>query len=174
MEKKKKTSWSEILLYIYLSGVVLFIFLGPTPRRVGGRGYGSKQKACYSNIRIIQGALEMYNMDVDTMMSTLDQRILIEEKYMKSTHELECPETSIGGTYSGENLTEDGEIICSYHGGLIAPGPFDNGTTIKGKKTREQIEKERKIYIDHCITRIPFSFFWPLLSYPDALTTFCK
>ena len=169
---KKKTTISEILLYIYLTGAVLFIFLGPVVQRVGGVGYGSKQKSCYSNLRIIQGAVEMYNMDTETMMNRLDQRPLREGKYLKATEDIVCPDKEIGGTYSGENLTEDAEIICSYHGGLIVAGPYDGDSNIK--KTRKLIEYERKKYMSDCLNRIPYALFWPLFSYPDALTTYCK
>ena len=175
---KKKTGCFETLFYIYLIGAVLFIFLGPVPRRVGGRA-SSPQKACYSNIRVLQGAVEMYNMDVEPMMTTLDQELLREGHYIKSDEDLVCPKTEIGGTYSGENLTDDGEIICSYHGGLIEAGPYDAeyGAGVdktKIKKTKKQIEYERSKYFTDCMNRIPYTFFWPLFSYPDGLTTFCK
>ena len=72
---KKKSIFSTVLLYIYLIGVVGFIFLGPKLNYKKGGGH-SRIKACYSNIRVLQGAVEMYNMDVVTMMTTLDQSLI--------------------------------------------------------------------------------------------------
>jgi hypothetical protein len=176
---KKKKSFRDLLLYIYLTGAVLFIFLGPVKQTIGGRGPGSPQKRCYSNLRVIQGAVEMYNMDVSTMMTTLNQEVLREGKYIKSDKDLVCPMTEIGGTYSGEDLTDNGEIICSYHGGLMAVGPYDldymeGADKTKIKKLKKQIEYERRKYYQDCVNRIPYSFFWPLFSYPDGLTTYVK
>ena len=43
----------------------------------------ARLKACFSNILILQGALEMYNMDHIVMMKELDIPTLIKEKYLK-------------------------------------------------------------------------------------------
>ena len=72
---KKKSIFSTVFLYIYLIGVVGFIFLNlliPSFKRVH---HSSRDKVCYSNIRVLQGAVEMYNMDIETMMTTLEQSI---------------------------------------------------------------------------------------------------
>jgi hypothetical protein len=155
---KKKSIFSTVFLYIYLIGVVGFIFLGPklNYKRGGGRSW---IKACYSNIRVLQGAVEMYNMDVETMMTTLDQSILMERKYIKSSYELVCPERSKGGTYHGDHLTDDGEIICTYHGGLIAKGPYEADKPSLREKRKAEIQE----YLKDCLERIPFALAWPLL-----------
>ncbi len=130
---KKKSIFSNVFLQIYLAGIVIIIFLNlliPSFKRVH---HSARDKACYSNIRVLQGAVEMYNMDIETMMTTLDQSILRESLYIKASNDLICPETSKGGTYSGEHLTDDGEIICSYHGGLIAKGPYNKEQEIKNQ-----------------------------------------
>ena len=43
----------------------------------------ARQKACYSNIRVLTGAVEMYNMDHSIMMKELDFNTLIQEHYLK-------------------------------------------------------------------------------------------
>ncbi len=155
---KKKSIFSTVLLYIYLIGVVGFIFLGPKLHYKKGGGH-DRVKACYSNIRVIQGAVEMYNMDFETMMTTLDQSLLREGRYIKSSTDLVCPETSKHATYSGDNLTDDGEIICSYHGGLISKGPYDKvKESQKAKESKNQIVNKILPYLVNFLN----SLFWPL------------
>ena len=153
---KKKSIFSNVFFLIYIAGFIIITFFDPSAsfRRVH---HSARDKACYSNIRVIQGAVEMYNMDHRTMMTTLDQSLLIEEKYIKSPYPLTCPETSKGGKYSGEHLLDDVEIICSYHGGLIAEGPYD-----KDKELQNQIVYKVQKYLEECIERAPYALLWPV------------
>ncbi len=61
---------------IIINCCLFFIFLACN--QVYARTPFARDKACFSNIRVIQGAVEMYNMDVATMMRTLDMDVLIE------------------------------------------------------------------------------------------------
>ena len=73
----------------------------------------SRSKACFSNIRVIQDAVEIYNMDVDSMMRTLDIDALIEGNYLKgkpSPPETSCEYLNVG------DLDSYGFVICKYHG----------------------------------------------------------
>ncbi len=73
----------------------------------------ARMKACYSNMRVLQGAVEMYNMDHSTMMSNLDIPTLVKEHYLKSEPgkpEPECDYYNVG------DLTQDGYIACKKHG----------------------------------------------------------
>ncbi len=74
----------------------------------------SREKACYSNIRVISGAVEMYNMDVKTLMTTLDMNPLLKNNYLKpiTTPENDCEYHSEG------DLTEKGYIYCKRHGDI--------------------------------------------------------
>ena len=111
----------ELLIVIAIIGI-LAAMAQPTCIKKDRRG--ARQKACYSNMRILMGAVEMYNMDVATMTSILDQDQLYKGKYIKQL--MVCPETSKAATYSGTNLDDgSGEIICSYHGGLETEGEYD-------------------------------------------------
>ncbi|MBR4329886.1 MAG: hypothetical protein IKO19_02780 [Candidatus Riflebacteria bacterium] len=148
---KKKSTLSTVLSYIYLIGAFALIFLGP--KVYHKKNITNRDRACYSNLRVLLGAVEMYNMDSETMMTTLDQSLLRKWHYIKADKDLECPEVSKQAFYSGKNLTDDGEIICSYHGGLIAEGPHD--------KIEEKNFQPQK-YFGECLERIPYALFWPL------------
>ncbi len=152
MEKKKKGCWT--LFYIYLCCGFLFIFLGPDPKTSGGR-LSSRFSACYSNIRIIQGAVEMYNMDSNTQMSELKVDDLIDGHYIKEKPIL--PEISC--SYLGRDLEKDGNVYCKFHGDIKG---------IKGKdkytKLSEDIAKNTDAgsSLNGCLNRIPVSLLWPL------------
>jgi competence protein ComGC len=158
---KKKSIFSNVFFLIYLAGVIILTFLGSLLSSLSFKKvhYSVRDKACYSNIRVLQGAVEMYNMDHETMMTILDQRQLRDSHYIKTDHDLICPETSIGATYSGDHLTDDGEIICSYHGGLISKGPYDKvKESQKAKESKNQIVNKILPYLVNFLN----SLFWPL------------
>ena len=88
--------------------IVIFLAFNQVYARVSNR-----PKACASNIRVIQGAVEMYNMDAATMMRTLDMDKLIKGNYLKerpSHPESSCEYSNVG------NLDGKGFVICKYHG----------------------------------------------------------
>ena len=68
---------------------------------------------CHSNIRVLSGGVEMYNMDHSTMMSTLNIDTLIKEKYIKYPPQTPDPECEY---YSEGDLAKDGFIACKKHG----------------------------------------------------------
>ena len=74
--------------------------------------YSVKTKACWSNIRVIQGAVEMYNMDMATMATTLDIPELIKGKYL--TTEPMAPEKDCCYDSCGD-LSNDGFVFCYRH-----------------------------------------------------------
>ena len=77
------------------------------------RGEGRK-KDCFSNIRFIAGAVEMYNMDVleKDAMKNLNIDTLIEKGYLKSitSPEKYCTYQSAG------DLSDKGLVYCVLHG----------------------------------------------------------
>lgn len=76
----------------------------------------ARAKACYSNQRVISGAVEMYNMDHVEMMTSLDVQKLVKERYLKvvpSKPEPDCDYLSDG------DLTSDGKITCKKHGSVF-------------------------------------------------------
>ena len=157
---KKKSIFSNVFFLIYIAGFIIITFFDPLAsfRRVH---HSARDKACYSNIRVIQGAVEMYNMDHQTMMTTLDQNILISGKYIKSNSPLQCPETSKNGTYYGDDLAGEGYIYCDYHGDLAGNRPdLSKGPPLSSsEKRREEIDN----YIKKLMERFPYALCWPAL-----------
>jgi len=86
----------------------------------------AQKKACFANIRVILGAIEMYNMDHSEMLTYVDIPRLVSGSYLKSGIQLPTPNCSY--SHRGD-LTEDGVVCCSFHG---APG--DVNTTINDPK----------------------------------------
>lgn len=81
----------------------------------------SSRKKCYSNIRVLQGAVEMYNMDHMTMISTsLDLKPLEDGKYIKNVEHYvspQIPEISCKYDIDGD-ITDVGQVYCHYHGSV--------------------------------------------------------
>lgn len=94
--------------FFTLEGASL-IFLAP-PKH----GYvRNTEKACFSNIRLVQGAVEMYNMDFSPAMESLNIDVLKEKGYLKPEYtykeEKDCELLSEG------NLFENGYVYCKKH-----------------------------------------------------------
>ena len=111
---KKKNILNTILLIIYIIGIIVFMIICPDlkSRRCGWSTSPARIKGCYSNLRMLQGAVEMYNMDNDIKMDNLDIDILLNHRYLRErpSH----PETSC--SYHGKNIIADDFIYCDYHG----------------------------------------------------------
>ena len=135
--------------------IVLFISVN---NDAYARRVSSRQKECFSNMRVIQGAVEMYNMDIVTnKMSVLDIDKLIEGKYLKSqpSHpEVSCKYLNI------DMLDGEGFVYCDYHGYIDAPEVklhpsmtindfkmavevFENEKRMKEEKRNEAVKRER-------------------------------
>jgi competence protein ComGC len=78
----------------------------------------ARDKACYANMRVIQGAVEMYNMDQKVMMKTLNIDQLVKGGYLKSYPSK--PERGCHYLNSG-NLDNGGYIYCQLHGSVEGP-----------------------------------------------------
>lgn len=109
--------------------------------------YSARTKACWSNIRVIQGAVEMYNMDVATMATSLDLPTLFKEKYLKNEiigPEKDCYYDSFG------DLSKEGFVYCTRH---LIPDideetiyQFETGKyTPNDNITKEMIDKIKQI-----------------------------
>ena len=118
----------------------------PNFRKGGGR---DPRITCYSNLRVIQGAVEMYNMDIKTMMSDLDIERLLEGKYLKEKPRSPRPECRY---FSDGDLTDTGEICCEIHGGLIAEA---NSDIIRKEEREKRIEEIRSNLSFHSIRILP-------------------
>lgn len=100
-------------------------------------GHAMLNKSCASNIRVITGAIESYNMDKNEMLddinSELDLQRLLDLGYLKSMprcakfYEDDHPNLSkwlgwgssvivVPDCYEGHNLSRDGKLSCRLHG----------------------------------------------------------
>ncbi len=152
MEKKKK-SCSEILIYIYIIGGI-FAMLTMPPNFTKGGSSNSKQKACYSNIRVIQGAVEMYNMDASELMSELNIDYLTNGHYLKVKPDHPDKPCS----YQGSKLEDDGSVYCTFHGDIqgITPGSYDG---IDYMTFGDRVNKFFKSFFES----LPYGIFWPVM-----------
>lgn len=70
------------VISIFLAlGFFNFILLLPEPVRYTHTD--SREKSCFTNQRVIYGAIEMYNMDNEKLMTSIDFSKLLEGKYLK-------------------------------------------------------------------------------------------
>jgi hypothetical protein len=72
-----------------------------------------KTTQCLSNIRVITGAIEMYNMDHSQMMTELDLDKLVESHYLK---EIPIKPTDKCDYFIVGDILSDGYIACKKHG----------------------------------------------------------
>ena len=78
------------------------------------------QKPCINNLRVLEGAIEMYNMDNTVMMDTAlpgkdyedHESILLEHRYLKNPLEPPSPDCSYGFV----DFCASGTVFCKKHG----------------------------------------------------------
>lgn len=99
----------ELMIVIIIIGVLAAMAI-PNFRKAREQ---ARDKACYANQRVLLGAVEMYNMDKENSMTSLDIDALLNGKYLKSRPY--PPETRCQYLSSG-NLAETGLIYCQLHG----------------------------------------------------------
>ncbi len=115
---KKKLTAIDYILYTYFIIVAFLVFIGSTPWLPATRR-SARDKSCYSNIRVLLGAAEMYNMDTSVMVTKMDERFassLKAKNYLKETPR--CPETNSFDYFSNGDISKSGYIWCKYHGDL--------------------------------------------------------
>ena len=111
-----KVFYTVVVLFVVLP-VLAELFLSPWRYRRNREP--AREKACYANMRVLLGALEMYNMDHSIMKETLTHAdavdpngVFLREQYLKSP--ITPPETFC--SYSGYDLASSGRIGCTAHG----------------------------------------------------------
>ncbi|HOT29704.1 MAG TPA: hypothetical protein PLU72_16125 [Candidatus Ozemobacteraceae bacterium] len=98
--------------------MILGIFLGIAADRRSSRLFRdqAREKACYANMRVLLGAIEMYNMDnkipLKSFREDTEQR-LVNDKYLRSS--LSKPEPTCRYSSTGD-ITTVGKITCDVHG----------------------------------------------------------
>jgi type II secretion system protein G len=114
MRNRKGFTLIELMIVIAIIGILAAMAV-PNFKKAREQ---AREKACYSNIRVLMGAVEMYNMDNSTMMSDVVQSDLISGQYIRTL--IKCPENGDGSEYKATgSLYEDGQIKCNTKHGLI-------------------------------------------------------
>lgn len=121
MKNRKGFTLIELMIVIAIIGILAAMAI-PNFRKARE---SARQKACYSNLRVILGAIEMYNMDNSSMMDDLSVAKLVSGKYLKA--EPVPPETHC--SYLGSGIIENGRVWCKYHGDVegYVPGSYGSG-----------------------------------------------
>jgi type IV pilus assembly protein PilA len=113
MKNRKGFTLIELMIVIAIIGILAAMAI---PNFKKAR-QSAREKACYSNIRVILGAVEMYNMDNSQMITTIADGDTTTSTgklkgYLKAVSH---PETQC--SYHGTGLGDgNGGIYCSYHG----------------------------------------------------------
>ena len=115
----KAKSCSSRIIINFLLMVYFAVELVSFPNfRKGHSSEYSRERSCFNNLRIISGAVEMYNMDHSEMMDTLNLELLQKERYLKSP--IRKPESDCD-YFRKEGNSADGSVVisCKRHGSLI-------------------------------------------------------
>ncbi len=132
----------------------------------------SREKACYANMRVILGAVEMYNMDHDSMLCMVDDQViegLTQGNYLKGS--INKPESGCAYLSSGD-LTGGGVIYCAIHG-TVEPSNIGNinikyqdGTPWETKLWNNFLQPVVSLAINIPIFLLGLWFTWKLITIP--------
>ena len=113
---KQGLTVKELLIAVAI--LVIIFSLKPThfPDHRGSLEEG-KKKACFSNLRLLEKAVEQYNKDNKIKMKVLNQDSLINGKYLKERIIDGYPDKKCKYLSEGD-ISTDGYIFCEYHGGV--------------------------------------------------------
>lgn len=116
-QEEKNSSAINFILLMVICAVLGVILAFALPNYRKQPSLKDKFDDCLSNQRVLKGAVEMYNMDVEkeNMMHSLDQELLVKEGYLKKIINL-GPEKSCKYLDEGDLASDTAYIYCDYHG----------------------------------------------------------
>lgn len=124
MKNRKGFTLIELMIVIAIIGILAAIAV-PNFRKARQQ---ARQKACQANMRVILGAIEMYNMDNSAGLPALkdddvtsDGGTLVSAKYLRAP--ITRPEAACSYTSTGDMLS-DGQVSCDQHGTIESPKPL--------------------------------------------------
>lgn len=133
----------------------------------------SREKACYANMRVILGAVEMYNMDHNPMLCMVDGQVidgLTQANYLKGS--INKPENGCAYLSSGD-LAGGGVIYCALHGCVEGNDPanipsinFQDATPWETKFWNTFMIPILNIAINVPLFLIGLWFTWKLITLP--------
>ena len=135
---------SIIIFFILL----IFVYISmPTFTCIRYSSEHLQKSYCKTNIRMLTGAVEMYNMDAKSMMSSVDQNLLVKGGYIKTVlgkdYKTPCSYKTFG------DLVEEGIIYCELHGDIygikIEPGINMQDYKIQSEKAKKELEKQKNL-----------------------------
>ncbi len=115
-DPEDKVKWADLLKNVSAGEALISaeVDLAGIKNLLAGKSANVQHGVCFSNLRMLSAALEMYALDKEAAMKTLDQKQLKADHYLND--ELICPN---GGNYS---LNAASEVECTAHGTIKNPG----------------------------------------------------
>ena len=118
--KRKINRKGSCLTVLGIGIIIIYTLINMAVPNFPRTRYSARLKACFSNQRVIQGSVEMYNMDNKIPIETAlpgeafekCEELLVKEGYLKNNIDLIEPECS----YGFFDIVGSGTVFCKKHG----------------------------------------------------------
>ncbi|HEY9068695.1 MAG TPA: VIT domain-containing protein [Candidatus Ozemobacteraceae bacterium] len=136
----------------------------------------SREKACYANMRVILGAVEMYNMDHPQPLRMVDEQVidgLVQSNYLKGG--ISRPEARCAYLSSGD-LCGTGVVYCALHGAVEGNDPatvpaiqYQDATPWETRLWNQVLNPIVSLAINLPIFLLGLWFTWKIVTLPFVL-----